>query len=104
MKNYIQRGDTITVPAPAALKSGDGVQIGKLFGIAFTDAASGEDVALAVSGVYALPKSAGVLAVGDEVEWSSSGDVVALATGTRIGVVIEAAQSADPNVKVKLWG
>lgn len=39
MKNYIQPGDTITVPAPAAIKSGTGVRINTLFGVAATDAA-----------------------------------------------------------------
>jgi|GEM_PF-4444391 len=34
MKNYIQPGDSITVPAPADVKSGDLVVVGDLFGVA----------------------------------------------------------------------
>ena len=34
MKNYIQDGDTITVAAPAAVASGDFVQVGRVRGIA----------------------------------------------------------------------
>lgn len=70
MKNFVQRGDTITVAAPATLSSGDGVLIGSLFGVATTDAASGADVALVTTGVIALPKESttDTFAVGDPCE------------------------------------
>jgi predicted RecA/RadA family phage recombinase len=41
MRNFIQNGDIITVAAPAAVASGDGVLVGTLFGIAVDDADSG---------------------------------------------------------------
>ena len=39
MKNFIQPGDSLTVSAPYAVTSGQGVLIGALFGIAAYDAA-----------------------------------------------------------------
>lgn len=101
MKNYIQPGDTITIPAPAALASGQGVRVNALFGVAFTDAASGEDVALAVAGVFALPKSGVVLATGAPVEWTGTA-VAPLGTGDQVGVVVEDAAAGDATAKVLL--
>lgn len=56
MKNYIQDGDTITVAAPAAVVSGDFVQVGRVRGIAVTSAASGASVELKTTGVFSIPK------------------------------------------------
>ncbi|UYO55701.1 DUF2190 family protein [Rhodopseudomonas palustris] len=73
MKTFIQSGDLITVPAPAAVKSGDGVQVGSLFGIANADAASGSDVVLSTEGVFELPKtSAQAWTVGAAIYWDAA--------------------------------
>lgn len=40
MRNYIQPGDNLTLNAPAAVISGQGVQIGDLFGVANGDAST----------------------------------------------------------------
>ena len=56
MKNYIQDGDIITVTAPAAVASGDFVQVGRIRGIAVTSAASGALVELQTTGVFTIPK------------------------------------------------
>ena len=56
-KNYVQRGDVLTVTAPAGgVSSGDPVLIEALFGVATGDAAAGEDLELSTIGVYRLPK------------------------------------------------
>ena len=66
MKNYVQSGVVVTVPAPAALASGAGALVGTMFGVAQHAADSGAVVALAVSGVFDLPKvSTDVFAIGD---------------------------------------
>jgi predicted RecA/RadA family phage recombinase len=57
MKNYIQTGDTLTVIAPAAVTSGDFVQVGRIRGIAVTSAASGAQVELKTTGVFEIPKT-----------------------------------------------
>ena len=57
MKNYIQDGDNLTVTAPAAVASGDFVQVGRIRGIAVTSAASGAQVELVTEGVFDIPKT-----------------------------------------------
>ncbi|MFC3631853.1 DUF2190 family protein [Paracoccus angustae] len=101
MKNFIQPGDTITIPAPAAVKSGDLVQVNALTGVAATDAAQDQPVAISVKGVFALPKSNAVLPVGAPVEWTGTA-VASLADGDQIGVVVEAATAGDATAKVLL--
>ena len=58
MKNFVAVGNILTLPAPAALASGHGALIGSIFGVAQNAAASGEDVAILVTGVFELPKAA----------------------------------------------
>lgn len=83
MKNFVQAGDNITVPAPAAVLSGDLVLIGSLFGIANAAAAEGADVVLATEGVFTLPKtSAQAWTVGAKVYWDATN---AVATTTASG-------------------
>jgi Uncharacterized conserved protein len=57
MKNYIQDGDNLTVTAPAAVASGDFVQVGRIRGVAVTSAASGSQVELKTKGVFDIPKT-----------------------------------------------
>jgi predicted RecA/RadA family phage recombinase len=57
MKNYVQDGDTLTVTAPAAVASGDFVQVGRIRGVAVTSAASGAQVELKTTGVFSIPKT-----------------------------------------------
>ena len=40
MKNFIQSGDTVPLPAPYAVNGGDGLQVGALFGVATSAAAA----------------------------------------------------------------
>lgn len=56
MKNYLFRGENITLPAPYAVTSGQGALVGSIFGVASTDAALNEDVALVRVGGFTLPK------------------------------------------------
>ena len=73
MKNFIQGGDVLTVSAPPlGVKSGYPVVIGEIFGVASNDAQAGEVVAVAVEGVFALPKLPGAVATGDKVYWQSA--------------------------------
>jgi predicted RecA/RadA family phage recombinase len=105
--NFIQNGDIITVAAPAAVDSGDFVKVGSLFGVAITDAVSGADVAIAVTGVHELPKAAPlVINAGDPVYWSTSNGNFSktAASNWYVGVAAEGAVSAATTVKVRLNG
>lgn len=106
MQNFLQRGDTLTVPAPVILSSGAGVKVGAIFGIAATDAQVGDDVALSVVGVFTLPKAANAFAVGDGVYWdATAGAATSTVSGnTRIGVAINPTAAADATADVRLNG
>lgn len=93
MKNFVQVGNILTLPAPHAVASGSGALIGSIFGVAQTSAASGEEVAFLVTGVFDLPKAASqAWAVGAKVYWDNAARVTTTtATGnTLIGVAVKA--------------
>ena len=54
MKNFVQAGSTLTIPAPHAVASGDVVLAGNIIGIANGAAASGADVDVTTTGVVTL--------------------------------------------------
>ncbi|NKI17432.1 DUF2190 family protein [Spongiibacter sp. KMU-166] len=99
MKNYVQKGEAITVTAPAALVSGQGVLVGEgLFGVAVNAAESGSEVTIITEGVFELPADATV-AAGDVVEWNT-GEALPIAAGVRIGVALTASTNGLAQVKI----
>lgn len=107
MKNFIQKGDTLILTAPAGgVSSGDGVLVGSLFGIAAGDAAENDNVEVRTTGVFELPKAAGAITQGAKVYWNAAnGNVTTTVTGnTLIGTATVAAVSGDALVRVKLNG
>ena len=106
MKNFIQSGNVLTFTAAASVASGDGVLQGALFGVASTDAETGEDFEAALTGVFELPKASGALTQGQKAYWSTSnGNVTGTASGnTLIGAVTVAAADAATTVRVRLNG
>lgn len=103
--NYLQPGDTLTVEAPATVASGDGVLVGLIFGIAITDAASGDDVQIKTTGVFRLPKvSAQAWAtVGLTIYWDDGNSRCTTAdTGVPIGVNIATAANPSATGDVRL--
>ena len=58
MKNYLQRGGTVTVTAPANVSPGDVVVVGALVGVAAFDASQNDEVEITTEGVFTLPKRA----------------------------------------------
>lgn len=107
MKNFIQRGDTLTLIAPADTKSGDLVIVGAFAGVAAIDAKSGDEVEVELTGVFGLPKAAGVgLDVGAKVYWDATAKAVTsvAATNRQIGAATVAAIAAATSVNVRLDG
>lgn len=107
MKNFIQDGVSVTVAAPAAVSSGDGVLVGSLFGVASTDAENGADVAICTQGVFELPKtSAQAWTVGQKVYWAAgAGEATTVASGnTLIGVALKAAANPSDTGFVRVDG
>jgi predicted RecA/RadA family phage recombinase len=108
MKNFIQRGDMITVTAPTGgVTSGQGLLVGNLFGVAATTAAEGDSVEMATVGVYELPKLASaVIAAGARIAWDDTAKQVVLpGTGmVPIGIATVAAGNGVVTARVRLDG
>lgn len=109
MKNYVQSGDVVTVPAPAALASGAGALVGTMFGVAQHAADNGAVVALAISGVFDLPKAASqAWTVGAAIYWDNTAKACTTVSSgnTKIGVAIAAVGSGagETTGRVRLNG
>jgi Uncharacterized conserved protein len=109
MKNYVQLGATLTLTAPYAVTSGDGLLVGAIFGVAAGDAASGATVEAALTGVFDLTKiGSQAWTVGAKVYWDDTNKrCTTVATdNTLIGVAVEAVASGagDTIGRVRLNG
>ena len=109
MKNFVQDGKYLDFTAAADVDSGDLVQVGSMHGVAVTDVANGAKGALAMEGVFTLPKQVG--AAGDAV--AAAGDPVYFKTGKvtgdddsgankLVGYALAAAAQAVATVQVRL--
>ncbi|MGQ0565971.1 MAG: DUF2190 family protein [Gemmobacter sp.] len=103
--NYVQRGETLTIPAPTDVLSGAGVVVGSIFGIAQGDALSGASLDLTTEGVWTMPKvSALAIAIGDVVYFDNATKLVNKTSSgnTRIGLAVTAAANPSGTVDVRL--
>lgn len=107
MKNYVQAGENLTVPAPYALTSGQGALVGSLFGIAAGDAANGADVVLVNEGVFDITAvTADVGPIGTKVYWDNAArKITTTAAGnTLVGALTAVKGGADTTARVYLDG
>lgn len=105
MKNFVQPGHNVTLIAHKDVKSGDGVVVGKLFGIATGDAATGRTLTIATDGVYHLPKKAGdAIPLGAFVFFDSASGEFSSAGAEKVAIAVEAAGTAETYVAAKLIG
>ena len=107
MQNYIQPGDVVTVAAPAAVSSGDGVLVGTLFGVAAFDADSAANVEIKTRGVFELAKnSAEAWTVGIAIYWDNTNKVVTSTStsNTLIGKALAVAANPSGTGIVRLNG
>ncbi len=109
MKNYVQPGNTITLTAPYAVTSGDGLLVGSIFGVVAGTAALGDPVETALEGVYDLKKVASqAWAVGDKIYWDNTAKntTKTLTSNTLIGVATDvvAGGATDLIGRVRLNG
>ena len=58
MKHYVQKGETLTLPA-GAVSSGGGALVGSKFGVAATDPANAEEGEFQAAGVFDLVRQTG---------------------------------------------
>lgn len=106
MTNYIQKGNVLLVLLAAAVDSGDILAKGEVIGVAATDGAIGDTIAVNVEGVYDLPKESGAIDQGAKLYFKASAGTVTTddETGDNefIGYAWEGAVIAAPSVPVKL--
>jgi predicted RecA/RadA family phage recombinase len=107
MKNFVQRGENLTLPAPYAVSSGDGALVGSIFGVAAGDAENGADVDLVTEGVFEMPKVAALaISIGEKIYWDNATKLVNKTSSgnTLIGVAVSAAANPSGTVNVRLNG
>jgi predicted RecA/RadA family phage recombinase len=108
MKNAVQDGRVITVPAPAGgAESGSCLIVGNLFGVAAYTVAEGQPLELVTKGVFLLPKvSSAVFAIGDRVAWDAATNMIDVPASGRmpIGIATEAAGDGIGTLSVRLDG
>jgi predicted RecA/RadA family phage recombinase len=104
VKNSVQYGDTLALPAPYAVASGGGALIGSIFGVAVTALANGETGSFQLEGVYTLPKATGAATLGARAYWDDTAKkVTATSTSnTLVGVFVAAYASGDTSANVRL--
>jgi len=104
-RNYIQEGEVLNHVAAAAIISGAVVLIGKRIGVAVADIASGEIGALAVEGVFALPKvAANAPAQGALLYWDNTAKLITTtaAGNTLAGYAAAPAVNGDATVQINI--
>lgn len=108
MKNYLQSGNTLQVPAPRAIASGDVVVVGVLAGIAAHNAASGAQVSIETEGCFAVKKTpAQAWTVGQAIYVTPATGVCTTATtagNLLLGAAIEAAANPSEVGVIRLNG
>lgn len=107
MKNFIQPGNMITVTAPYAVSSGQGVLVGSLFGVAAFDALQGAPVELAREGVFDIAAvTADTPAQGGKVYWDNTARklTTTAASNTLVGATTVAKGGAETIARVLLDG
>lgn len=105
--NLIADGDRTELTSPYALTSGQGVQVGTLFGVALFTVATSTPVAVAHIGVWDITKEPSLaISAGARVFWDNTNRRVTTTATSNvcIGHCTVAALAADTTVRVRLGG
>jgi predicted RecA/RadA family phage recombinase len=98
MKNFISTGDILEVTAPYDVASGGGCLVGTVFGIAVTDALSGQPVNIKRTGVFDHAKtSAQAWTQGAAVYWDNTNKVFTTSASGNTLVGAAALIAANPS-------
>lgn len=103
MADYFADGDLIDYTPGSAVAAGDVVVIGSLVAVAPRPIPANTLGAVAVEGVWSMPKGAENITAGAKVNYyATSGVVTAAATGVACGYAVAAAATGVSTVKVLL--
>jgi predicted RecA/RadA family phage recombinase len=72
--------------------------------VAAYSALEGDNVEVSLAGVYALPKIAGAIELGEPLYWNGAALTTVASGLPRVGVAAKAAGADDPTVQVRLSG
>lgn len=106
MKNFVQPGDTIKIVSTGVVAAGALVLQGSLAGVAINGATgAGQEVELALTGVYRLPKtSAQAWTVGAPIYWTGTECTTTASTNKMIGTAYAVADNPSATGLVRLNG
>lgn len=109
MKNYIQKGDTLELTAPAGgVVAGTAYKIGDMILVAMVTAAAGEKVSFSRTGVFSLAKESttAAFAEGEKVYFDSGSELMDEQAVGRFfaGTCVKAAGATDATVEMVLNG
>jgi len=107
MKNFIHSAEMLTVQAPYAVLSGQGVLVGSLFGVAAYNAAQGEFVEIKRVGVFEIDADAAKAgAPGVKIYWDDAARrlTTTAAGGSLIGALVKTKAAGEPVMRVLLDG
>ena len=104
MKNFVEKGETITLLSiVGALTSGQIVEVGALSGISDGNYKVGENAVINLTGVYVVPKIAGAVTLGQKLYSNASGSATTtVGTNVFLGYAYTAQASGDATVQVML--
>lgn len=107
MKNFVQRGDTVTITAPYDRLAGQGVLLTAIFGVCVNDALSAAEVEVKTSGVFDITAaSADTPAVGAKLYWDNTAKQLTTTSSgnTYVGVCLKAKLNGELTARCKLTG
>jgi predicted RecA/RadA family phage recombinase len=104
---YVNEGDVLVLPAPRNVNAGDGVWVGKIFGMSRAAVSAGQPMPLIVEGAFRFPRpaaeawaTAGVAVYFDETNQVAT---VAVKGVGPIGVIVETGIAGGLPCLVKLY-
>ncbi|MDR1922803.1 MAG: DUF2190 family protein [Planctomycetaceae bacterium] len=103
---YQQTGEVISYTPTENTEAGTVVIVGDIVGITRLDIPANESGTISLVGIYEIEKATGAIALGTKVYWDATAKkaTATVATNTQIGVAVQAAESADAFVQVRLLG
>ena len=108
MKNFVQRGDVLTLVAPYARTSGQAMKVGSIIAICAADADNGSAVEAAVEGVFMVEKvnAQAWATVGTAIYWDDAAKLFTTvsAGNTLAGVNVATATNPSATGKLRLNG
>ncbi len=104
MKNYVKKGEHLSLTAPYALSAGDGALVGSIFAVAITGAANAAAFEGKTCGVFDLTAlSTDTAAQGADAYWDDTNKRITATQGSNTLVGAFAAAKANGDATARVW-